>query len=201
MVPSAKGSVVVGVVASIRSSRRQGRVNEEQLSARLSARALAMLAEKIEPGLWYPMEAFGELVELEYELTGSNPEHAREAGARSADRMFDAGLYQQLDYAERVGRAATRERLLGQAKLITTVTSALYSFLRTLVRFSSDGGALEIVYGNAAQFSEPLRYSTEGYMNRVNERQGSSRRWTSERTGRDEIVFRMALPKRLVAEG
>lgn len=197
MNPSAKGSVVLGAVASLRSARKQGRVSQEQLSARLSGAALTLLDEKIEVGRWYPMAAFSELVELEWELTGRDAEYTRQAGAKSADRMFDSGIYQQLDYAERVDRAEDSAGLLRQAKLITTVTAALYSFLKTSVRLSPEGDQLEITYSNAAAFCEPLRLSTEGYMNRINERQGSARRWTSERTRPDEIVFRMKLPKRL----
>jgi hypothetical protein len=199
MEPSAKGSVVVGVVSSLRSLKRAGRVSEEMLAARLGANALRLLGEKIEGGRWYPMATFGELVDYEWDVTGSDPAYAREAGARSADRMFDAGLYQQLDYAGRVARPKSREELVRQAKLITTVTGALYSFMTTAVRISQAGDQLEIVYENAGEFREPLRFSTEGYMNRVNERQGSSRRWTSERTRPDEIVFRMPLPGRLTA--
>lgn len=197
MEPSVKGSVVVGVVSSLRALKRAGKVSEEALGARLGAAALALLGEKIESGRWYPMAPFGELVDCEWDVTGRDPEYARQAGSRSADRMFEAGLYQQLDYAGRVSRAKTREELVRQAKLITTVTSALYSFLTTSVRIAESGDRLEIVYGNAAAFREPLRFSTEGYMNRVNERQGSSRRWTSARPRPDEIVYAMALPSRL----
>jgi hypothetical protein len=199
MEPSAKGSVVVGVVSSLRSMKRAGRVSEEMLAARLSGGALSLLAEKIEGGRWYPMATFGELVDCEWEVTGRDPAYAREAGARSADRMFDAGLYQQLDYAGRVSRAKSQDELLRQAKLITTVTGALYSFLTTSVRISRDGSQLEIVYANAALFREALRFSTEGFMNRVNERQGSARRWSSERARPDEIVYSMPLPSRLAA--
>ncbi len=200
MEPSAKGSVVLGVVASLRSLRKNGRVSEEQLAARLSKAALTLFGEKVEAGRWYPMTTFAELVEMEWELSGRDPEYARRAGAQSADRMFDAGLYQQLDYAQRVNRAQTREALLSQTRLITTVTGALYSYLSCSARFSADGEKLEIVYGNAALFCEALRFSTEGFMSRVNERQESSRRWTSERTRPDEIVFQMPLPKRLAGE-
>jgi hypothetical protein len=199
MVPSVKGSVVVGVVSSLRALKRRGGVSEDALSARLSADALRLLGGKIEVGRWYPMPAFAELVDLEWELGGRDPAGAREAGARSADRMFELGLYQQLDYAGRVARPKTLEELVRQAKLITTVTSALYSFLETHVRIASTGEALEIVYSNAAAFHESLRFSTEGYMNRVNERQGSSRTWTSARTRPDEVVFSMPLPSRLAA--
>jgi len=197
MEPSAKGSVVMGVVASLRSAKKNGRVSEEQLAARLSSAAFALYERKIEIGLWYPMAAFGELVEFEWQLAGKDPDYARRSGVQSADRMFDAGIYQQLDYAQRTDKAQTREALLRQSKLITTVTGTLYSYLQTSVRFTPDGSQLEIVYANAELFSEPLRLSTEGFMNRVNERQGSSRRWTSERTKPGEIVFRMKVPTRI----
>jgi hypothetical protein len=197
MEPSAKGSVVVGVVSSLRAMKRAGRIGEEMLSARLSAGALRLLGEKIEGGRWYPMALFGELVDVEWEIAGRDPAYAREAGARSADRMFEAALYQQLDYAGRVSRAKSQEELVRQAKLITTVTGALYNYLTTSVRISQAGGQLEIVYGNAREFREALRFSTEGYMNRINERQGSARSWTSSRPRPDEIVFSMPLPSRL----
>ncbi len=201
MEPSAKGSVVVGVVASLRSQRKSGRVSDEQLTARLSAAALRLLEEKIEVGRWYPMAVFGELVDCEWALASRDPEHARKSGEKSADRMVATGLYQQLDYAERVDRAQNREALVRQAKLISTVTSTLYSYLKTSVRLSPEADHLEIVYSNASLFSEPLRISTEGFMNRINERQKSPRRWTSKRTRPDEIIFRMKLSTRLVAKG
>ncbi|HEY8121023.1 MAG TPA: hypothetical protein VII78_06860 [Myxococcota bacterium] len=200
MEPSAKGSVVSGVVASLRSSRKRGHISAEQLAARLSGPALSLLEEKIEAGRWYPMSAFQDLVDCEWELAGRDPEYARESGARSADRMSNAGIYQQLEYAKRVDRAQSRDALVRQTKLITTVTGTLYSFLSLSVRVSADGGLLEIVYANAAQFPEALRYSTEGFMNRINEQQGSGRRWTSERTKPGEIVFRLKLPSRMAGE-
>ena len=89
--------------------------------------------------------------------------------------------------------------LLLQAKLITTITAAFYSFLQTSVAIDpARPNQLEIVYANAAAFPEALRYATEGFMNQLNLRQGSKRRWTSERTAPDRIVFRMELPERLV---
>jgi hypothetical protein len=197
--PSAKGSVVVGVVASPRSQRKSGRVSDEQLGARLSAAALGMLEEKIEVGRWYPMPVFGELVDFEWELASRDPEYARKSGERFADRMIATGPYQQLDNAQRVDRAPNRDALLRQAKLISTVTSALYSFLKTSVRLAADSDHLEIVYANAALFLEPLRLSTEGFMNRINERQKSPHGWTSERTRADEIVFCMKLSARLTS--
>jgi len=127
-----------------------------------------------------------------------DPEYARKSGAIGAHRLFESKRYQQLDYAQRAGRAENREALVRQSKLITTVTAMLYNFLEVSVGIAPERpDELSIVYANASEFTEPLRFTTEGFMNAINEAQGSSRRWTSERTAPDRVVFRLAIPKRL----
>ena len=195
----AKGSIVVGAVASLRHLRSSGRVRDAELQARLSASALELLEEKIDIGRWYPMRVFAELVDFEWDaVAGRDPEYARRSGARGAERLFRSGRYQQLDFAKRAGRAESRDALVRQSKLITTVTAMLYNFLSVTVGIDpARPNELSIVYANAAEFTEPLRYTTEGFMNAINEAQGSSRRWTSARTARDRVVFRLEIPKRL----
>jgi hypothetical protein len=199
MEPSAKGSIVVGVVASLRSARRRGLIHQEALAARLSASALELFEKKIEIGRWYPMVAFTELIDYEWEALGQrDPEYVRRAGILSAERQLQSGIYQQLDFAKRTGRAETREGLVRQAKLITTITSMFYNFLEVSVGIDpAHPNELQIIYANAALFTEPLRYTSEGFMNGINLIQGSQRSWTSQRSGPDRVVFRLAIPPRL----
>ncbi len=200
MGPSAKGSIVMGVVATLRKLRKGGKLSNEQLSARLSGAALELLEQKIELARWYPMPVFRELVEFEWEMVAKrNPDYARQSGALSAERQFESGRYQQMDFAKRAKKAESSNALLLQARLITTITAAFYSFLQTSVAIdAARPNQLEIVYANAAAFPEPLRYATEGFMTQINQRQGSPRRWQSERTAPDRILFWMELPERLV---
>lgn len=195
-----KGSLLVGAVVVVRRHRDAGRIAPEALEARLSAAALELVDQKIEIGRWYPMDAFCELLDLDWEVaSGRDPEHARQAGCISADRLFERGIYQQLDYAERAGRVQSRDALIRQARLITTITAALYDFLRFDVSLDERRTrSLEIHYRNAAPFAEVLRHNTEGFMNQINRRQGSSRVWSSERLAPDHLVFRLPLPSRLV---
>jgi hypothetical protein len=197
--PSAKGAIVMGVVASLRKLRTSGRITTDQLAARLSGGAFALLEQKIEVGRWYPMPLFRELVDFEWALAGKrDPDFARGEGARSADLQFESGRYQQLDFAKRAGRAESSGAIVLQAKLITSLTAAFYSFLETSVGIDPENPRrLQIVYANAAAFPEALRYATEGFMSRINERQGSTRRWRSERAAPDRIVFWLELPERL----
>jgi hypothetical protein len=195
----AKGSIVIGLVMSLRRLRRAGRIQNEQLSARLSAVALDLLGQKIEIGRWYPMAAFAELVDFEWEVAGArDPEYARQSGAKSAEFLLQSGRYQQLDFAKRTARAESREALVRRTKLIITITATCYNFLEVKVGIDATRpNELQITYHNAAEFNEALRYSTEGFMNGVNAMQGSPRRWTSERAAPDRVVFRLAFPKRL----
>jgi hypothetical protein len=197
--PSAKGSIVMGVVAALRKLRRAGQLSNEQLAARLSGPALELLEQKIELASWYPMPLFAELVAFEWEVVGKrDPEYARRSGALSADQQIESARYQQMDFAKRAKKAESSGSLLLQARLITTVTAAFYNFLQTSVAIDpARPDRLEIVYANAAAFPEPLRHATEGFMNQINQRQGSSRRWKSERTAPDRILFWMELPERL----
>lgn len=202
MEPSVKGSLVIGMVVTVRRHRDAGRITAEQLEARLSGPALELLDEKIHIGRWYPMQHFCELLDVEWELgVRRDPQAMRKQGAAAADHLFDSGIYQQLQYAERQGKAKSREDVFRQSKLITTITGTLYNFLQFEVRPAPDRpDQLEIIYANASLFPEPLRYTTEGFMNQINVRQGSPRRWTSERLTADRIAFRLPLPSYMGAE-
>lgn len=199
MEPSAKGAIVMGVVAGLRKLRTNGLLTNEQLAGRLSNAAFALLEQKIEVGRWYPIGLFRELVDFQFEVVGKrNPDYARDEGRRSADRQTDSGRYQQLDFAKRAGRAESSGAIVLQAKLIASLTAAFYNFLETNVGIDPENPQrLQIVYTNASAFPDGLRYATEGFMSRINERQGSTRGWRSERTTPDRIVFWMDLPGRL----
>jgi hypothetical protein len=200
--PSVKGSLVLGAVVTVRRHRTQGRISADQLAARLGGAALELVDQKIDIGRWYPVKVFTELLDLDWEVgSGRDPEYMRRQGEQAADRLFASGIYQQLNYAERADRVGTAKGVKRQATLITTITGTLYNFLRFEVRLREErGDALEIVFSNAALFSEALRHSTEGFMNQINQRQGSSLRWSSRRAPADVVTFTLPLPSRLLAE-
>jgi hypothetical protein len=201
--PSVKGVLVVGAAVAVRRHRDRGGVTPEQISARLGGPALELLDQKIEIGRWYPVGPFCELIDFDWERAGGrDPDYMRREGARAADHLFERGLYQQLDYAQRAERVQSRDALLRRARLITTVTGTLYNFLDVRVQVDpTSPDRLEIRYGNASAFSEALRYTSEGFMNQINRRQGSLRSWTSTRAQPDLVLFHMPLPSRLAKEG
>jgi hypothetical protein len=199
MDPAVKGSLMLGAVVSVKRHRKQGRISAEQLAARLGGPALELVDQKIDIGRWYPVKLFTELLELDWEVGSSrDPAYMRRQGEQAANRLFDSGIYQQLSYAERAERVLSAKQLKRQAALITTINGTLYNFLRFEVRLALErGDALEIIYSNALLFSEALRYSTEGFMNQINQRQRSKLQWSSLRVLPDVVVFTLPLPSRL----
>ncbi len=193
---SVKGSLMIAAVVAARRLRDRGAVSPEAIAARVSGEAAELLDQKIEIARWYPVHAFCELVDLDWDVSGArDPAYLEQQGALSAGRMFESRRYQQLDYAERAGKVESRDRLIRQARLISTITGTFYDFLDVRVALSE--GGLGIVYGNATAFEEPLEHTTVGFMNQINERQGSKRRWSATRVQPDEVRFRMPLPERL----
>jgi len=198
--PSAKGSLVLGSVVSVRRQRDRGLLSAETLAARLSPAAVDLVDQKIDVSRWYPIGVFCELLDVDWEVGGErDPDYMRGEGRRAAARLFDSGIYHQLDYAERAEKVQTRERLVRQSKLISTLTGTLFNFLRFEVQIEPD--RLEIHFHDAGPFSEALRFTTEGFLNEINARQKSTRRWSSERLRPDHVMFRLSLPSRLSAEG
>jgi len=195
-VESAKGTLLLGAVVTVRRMRDRNIIDAGTLAKRLSPEAIAMLDQRIDIASWYPVKVFCELIDLDWEVSGHrDPLYLERQGAMTADRLFDSGLYQQLEFAERSGKVETRKSLERQSKLITTITGTLYSFLTSTVEVHPL--ALEIAYGNATHFTDALMHTTVGFMNQINIRQGSKRRWSARRPARDRVVFSMELPARL----
>jgi len=197
--PMTKGNLLLGAVVAVRRLRDQGRVSAEQLAERLSDAALELVDQRIDVTRWYPVAALCELLDVTWEVAGNgDPEFMRRQGAQTAERLFDRGIYQQLDYAQRTERAQSSDSLVRQARLIATLTGALYDFLEVEVCVDPENpDRLEIRYHNAGEISDALRLTTEGFMNHVNRRQGSPRSWTSERPTPDLVIFRLPIPKRI----
>lgn len=193
---SIKGVLMLGAVVSVRRLRDRGMISPEALEARLSGEAVELVDQKIQPTRWYPVGPFCELIDLDWEVAGHrDPAYLEHQGAAAAERLFARGTYQQLDFAQRSSRVDSRDGLVRQSRLITTITGALYNFLT----FEVDLGpkSLEIVFGRAERFGDCLIHTTVGFMNQINERQGSKRRWTGRRESPGRVLFSMQLPSRL----
>lgn len=195
-IPSVKGVMLLPSVVVVRRLRDGGAIPESRLE-KLSSAARELLDERIEIAQWYPMEMFSELLEIDWEICGNHdPEYMRQAGERNAEAMTRAKRYQQLDYLERADRPESSSDILRQMRLTSSITQSYFNFTETTVQMHPDRPhVLQIIYVNTDAFPESLRYSTEGFMNRLNRVRRSSRKWTSERVG-NTIVFSLEMKTR-----
>jgi GNAT superfamily N-acetyltransferase len=68
--PSARGASFLHTWAELRSQVHQGLITRDELEVRLDAEACAILDEKINPNLEYPLRAVDQLVQLAVDLRG-----------------------------------------------------------------------------------------------------------------------------------
>ncbi|MDX1650708.1 MAG: hypothetical protein R3263_12720 [Myxococcota bacterium] len=216
--PSVRGSIVRGVVEELLRQREGGAIPPERLAEELEPADLAILADKVLDGGWYPAASYSRLLELLCRSVGRGSRiFYAERGAVNAQRLMDAGLYAQLDLLERLPQeievtddAPEHERLarMGRAfatKLehIVSLAGSIYSMGRWSVVSDPDTGerlCIEIVEAEA--YTDPMRLAIEGFLNQcvrtVPGREPLARLFRSERAATDLIRIRMTMDLRQV---
>jgi hypothetical protein len=108
-VPSIKGSIFARGVEDILKLAASGRLSQAELRRTLPEGDLAVLAQPIAATGWYDVQMYGRHLDLlrNEEGRGEN-EYPRRRGARSAELLMQAGLYQQMEYLKRTRVAQQR---------------------------------------------------------------------------------------------
>jgi len=174
---------------------RNCRIARETVEARLEAEDLRVLDDKILPGLWYPLACYRRMTELLWEIEGQrNPAYLLARGARAAERLFEAGLYQQMRRGEEIG-AEKRERNEGwtefDGNLMTSLAGAIFNVSRWRYRrHAEDPNVNRIEVSEAAELPEVSRLAAQGFIEYMASRlTGAAVRVTSERPKPDRMVF------------
>ena len=194
-VPSIKGSAFETVVIDLTRLIQVGKIAREAVEARLESEDLQLLDDKVLPGLWYPLASYRRMSELLWEVEGNrDPAYLMARGARSAERLFDAGLYQQMQRGEELG-AAKRER--GEAwsefdgNLMTTLAATIFNVSRWRYRrHPEDVNVNRIEVTGARDLPEVSRWAAQGFIEYMASRMtGATVTVTSERPAPDRIVY------------
>jgi hypothetical protein len=198
--PSIKGSVFVRAVEDLLKLVSGGTLSRGELARRLPPSDVGLLDQAIIPSSWYAVATYGRLLELlkETEGNGTN-EYLRQRGARSAEVLRQAGLYQQMEYLNRTQSSQqtdARGRFLAfgrDLRLITTIHGSILNFGRQLVKEDPERPDRYIMeYVDVAPFPDALCWTTDGFVNRMAKQHGAPDLWRWERPVMDLIVYRMA---------
>jgi len=200
-VPSIKGSAFQSVVQDLTRLIQVGKIAREAVEARLEAEDLLLLDDKVLPGLWYSLGSYRRMSELLWEVEGKRaPAYLMARGARSAERLFEAGLYQQMQRGEELG-AAKRER--GEAwsefdgNLMTSLAGSIFNVSRWRYRrHPEDVNVNRIEVTGARDLPEVARWAAQGFIEYMASRMtGLSVQVTSERPTADRIVYTLRMSR------
>ncbi|MEN8183156.1 MAG: hypothetical protein ABFS46_11540 [Myxococcota bacterium] len=194
-VPGIKGSAFEAVVTDLVAAIEAGRISREAVEARLEPEDLAVLDSKIVASSWYPIEIYQRLSEILVEVEGGGkPEYVLARGARAAERLFTAGLYQQLRFGEERGRAIQDGGELWSQRdgaIMATLAGAIFNFSKW--RFEvvdAAKGTHRIEVTGAAPMPEVARLAAQGFIEYTSSRlSGTPLRVESHRPEPDRIVF------------
>ena len=194
--PSIKGSALSSVVEDVRALRDTGRLSAERLESSLAPEHLALLDDKVQPALWYPIEAYRRLTELLLEVSGrGDPQYVVDRGQRAAQRLWESGLYVQLQHGEE--KAAKARRTGGalserDARLITTLSGAIFNFTRWSYRLDDLEAVIEVREADCFPHVSMLaaRGCHEDVVSRLRRVETTVR---AERTAPDRVEFRFEI--------
>jgi hypothetical protein len=160
--PAIKGTAFVSAVSDLEELLQAGRLSRAQLETRLRAEDLEILAGKVLPGDWYPIDAYGRIIDLLGEVEGGGPAYHVQRGRRAAERLLRSGIYRQLDRAleKRTEKDATS--LVG---IMLTVGRTLYNFgAWEVVRETKAVRTLRFEIRDAAALPENARLTVQGFV-------------------------------------
>jgi len=202
-VPSIKGTIFQGVIDDLARLRGEGRVSDAQIETGLIPEDLVYLENEINASGWYPLESYTRFSEFLCQIEGEGKDsYYVERGHRSARRLVDGGLYQQLAFLERWTESSKRgdseESLIANyarnLKLVVSMAASIYNSNQWVVEpDTACPGRFRIAIRNACHFSDPMRLAAEGFLNEctATARPDILDLFRSERAGEDLIYIRM----------
>jgi len=197
--PSIKGSVFAGAVEDVRKLLERGEVSREAALRWLQPDDLSLLDCEVFVSHWYDVRIYARLCELLRDVEGDgDPEYLREKGRETARRLLEAGLYAQLQYLQRAGvaketDAAARFEAFGRdLRLLTTLSSSIYSFTRWgFLPDPAHAHRYLLEVSDAKDLPDVLVWRSDGFVNEMAHQHGDKDLWRWQRARPDLVRFHM----------
>jgi hypothetical protein len=181
---SVKGALLAGVVHEVQQLLERGKLDRDELEARLEAEDLAILDGKLLPGAWYPVAAMGRIFDLLWEETApGKPEGPRERGRRTARQVAESGVYRQVQ----VSRGRQGQEF---GHILTSLAPTMFNFMHWEYESGDGGRTSRVIVTEAADWPDVMRIACEGFIETlVAAAGGRPVRVTSERPTPGRVVF------------
>lgn len=195
--PSIKGSIFALAIQDLLKLVESGQVSRDELERNLEPGDARYLSEPIGVSGWYDVRAYGRVLELLRDLEGNGEnEYLRQRGARSAQTLLERGLYQQLEYLDRMQIKAANDpdarfRAFGR-DLKLLLSMQLHNFGTRSVEVDPDHPHRYIIeFGDAEAYPEALCWTTDGFINAMAKQHDAVDLWYWERPRPDLVRFKM----------
>lgn len=185
MVPSIKGVGIQLAADAVRRVVQAGFLSEEELQRRLSPQDLKILESEILPGLWYPIETCGKLIDIAAKADGGgDAAYLENVGVRVAKTFFSSAVYNPfISAGEKHGP--------GSGKILISMTNIALNFSKWTYEARSEKSPEFIIeVSEADAFPEVLRFIALGFIKYLAKRLSAAPIIvTSLRPTPDRIVF------------
>jgi hypothetical protein len=183
--PSIKGVAFQFVVTALERLVADGKVDRAGLEAKLAEEDLANLDGSLIPGLWYPIESFGRMLEFALEKQGLPRAEWPRAGFEVAESLLSANAY------EGMIQAATKRRERSGSVLVHLVPLFLNFSSWHFEQEPGDGSVYRVSVTDAEALPDAAVAVAQGIIEYLSARVRSYRvRVSSSRPDRGRVVFR-----------
>jgi hypothetical protein len=197
--PSIKGRVFGPALEDVEKLLSDGALARSELGRWLQPGDLALLGQPVAPTEWCDVRVYGRVLALLRDVAGDGSDHyLRGRGAATAERLLEAGLYQQLEYlkrigAERIANPQERYRAFGRdLRLLTSLSASILNFAHWESKAAPDAADRYVIeVSEARDFPDELGWTSEGFVNRMARQHADPDLWRWERVRPDLILFRM----------
>jgi hypothetical protein len=199
--PAIKGTLFAAVVEDLKQLSDSGAVSHAMLEAELSVDDLALLDEKVNASGWYCIHAYHRMVGLLCRVEGGGlDDYWHQRGMRAADRLVDAGIYQQMDYLGRTLAASEKDpdarfrALAKDMRLLLSIHSSVLNFGDWKNVVDPDhGDRYRVEIRNVAGIPDGIFRAATGTFERLSKLTNSPKThsWEFARLAPDFVVIRM----------
>jgi len=201
-VPSMKGAAFEFVAEKALKHISSGEISRDELARRLPSGGLEAIERPVVLVAWYDIRIYAGLMELLRDALGKGEnEYLVRHGGEAAERLLHRGLYQQIEYLKRMAlrkEADPHVRYLAfgrDLRRLVSLCPSIFNFGHLEVRDDAeyaDRYMLEISDGSA--FPEVLRWSMQGFYNRLAAVHDSPDLWRLEQPPHELVRHRMTRP-------
>jgi hypothetical protein len=166
--PAIKGGALKSLVLDARDGLQDGRISRVAANRALLPEDFQLLGEGIVDSEWYDVEVYRRLSMLVHEqLGGGDRSYFKKRGAAVAERLIGLGVYQQVEYLQRIEFAETLAVAHQNINLTATLWRSLFNFGGWTVSYGADRGTLSMLVADSMPMPALGWDAIEGFIQRL----------------------------------